>query len=223
MSSASRGPGGGAWADAPLPPPVPPPPSQFPPTEALPSPGEPAPARHSRRLWAVAIAAIAILLVGVLIGYVAFQPGGLRLPATIDGVPRLSGAHWDGVANGLIGAVGTQGQLNVAGVYGTAGRPAFAFLATGGASPVASNGPSIGLLAQYLEDTQNMTLNVDLTQTRTERRGGVTYECMPMGVSSVTGFACAWNDATTTGYVLSFSPAGDPVDLTAKVRSASIR
>jgi len=222
MSSENPGSGGGTWAQAPVPPAVPPPPSNVPPAGPFPAPARRPAARRGGR-WAIALGAAALLLVGVLIGYVAFQPHGLRLPAAIGGVPRLTGTRWDNVAGEMIGAAGTQQQTNVAGVYGTGGRPRFAFLATDGASPATSNVPSLGLLAQYLEDRLNLTLNVDVTQATTERRGGVTYECVPMGVSSVTGFACAWNDATTTGYVFSFTPKGDPVDLTATIRSAAIR
>jgi len=222
VEMSSQDPGGGASPQAPLPPAVPPPPSRFPTAVPYPPPPGP-PARRRGGRWAIGVGAVALLLAGVLIGYVAFQPHGLRLPAAIDGVSRLSGTRWDNVAGGMIGAAGTRRQTNVAGVYGTAGRPLFVFLATDGASPTESNVPTIGLLAQYLEYRLNLSLNVDLTQTTMTRRGGVTYECAPMGVSSVSGFACAWNDAGTTGYVLSFSPKGDPVDLTAAVRSTALR
>jgi hypothetical protein len=169
----------------------------------------------------MAVGAVAILLVGVLIGYYVFQPSGLRLPGTIDGVPRLSGGRWDDLANGMIGDAGLSGHENVAGVYGNGGHVRFAFLASGAASPTSQNAPSIALLAQYFETELGATFNIDLTQTKTFHRAGVTYQCTPMAVSSVTGQACSWNDARTTGFVMSFDPSGNAVDLTAAVRTAA--
>jgi len=172
-------------------------------------------------VWGIAIGAVAILLVGVLIGYYVFQPTGLRLPGTIDAVPRLSGGRWDNLANGMIGDAGLSGHENVAGVYGTGGHLRFAFLASDASSPPSQNAPSLALLAQYFETELGNTLNIDLTQTKTVPRAGVTYQCTPMVLSSVTGSACAWNDARTTGFVMSFDASGNAVDLTAAVRSAA--
>jgi len=220
MSQGSAWPGAGPWAQPPQPPPVPPPPSQFPPASGAPTGAAPATRKRAGVVWGVVIGAVAVLLVGVLIGYFVFPPSGLRLPGTISGVPRLSGGRWDGMAGGMIGAAGLSGHENVAGVYGTHGRVRFAFLASNSSSPPTQDPPTIALLADYLEGVLGSTFNVDLTQTKTVRRGGVTYQCSPMELSSVSGFACGWNDARTTGFVMSFAP-GDAVGLTAAVRSAA--
>src|SRR5262249_12856396 len=155
----SQGPGAGPWgAQIPAPPTVPPPPSRLPPAGPYPAPGE-APATR-RQTWAILVGTVAVLLIGILIGYIVFQPRGLRLPPTIANVPRLAGTHWNDVAGGMIDAAGTKGRTNVAGVYGRPGSPAFAFLATDEAAPATSNAPTIGLLAQYLENAMDVTLNV---------------------------------------------------------------
>lgn len=221
MSQKNPGQGAGPWAQAPVPPPIPPPPSRTPPGPSVPAAAAP-PRRRAGLAWAIVLGAVAVLLVGVLIGYFAFPPPGLRLPGTVAGVPRLSGGRWDGMTGEMIGAAGLSGHENVAGVYGTGGKVGFAFLGSDAPSAPSENSATIALLAQYFEVALGSTFNVDLTQTVTVRRGDVTYQCTPMGLSSVTGSACAWNDSRTTGFVMSFGASGNAIDLTAAVRNAAV-
>jgi len=225
MNVGGAGGDGGVGSRVPLPPPVPPPPSRVPPAAAPPpSPwvgaaGSPPPRRRVPR-WSIAVGGVAILLVGALIGYVIAPSAGLRLPRAISGVPRITGGSSAELTAAMVAAAGMRGSANVAGVYGTGGRPRFVFFATASGGPVSADTATMALLAPYVEDALGRTFSVDLDQVTTVRRDDVTYQCIPLQGPSIDGSVCAWNAPSSTGTVFSLQGAGSPVRLTEAVRAA---
>jgi len=225
MDVGGMGGDGGIGSRVPPPPPVPPPPSRAASPAAPPASqwvGAPVSPPRRRRVprWSVAAGAVALLLVGVVIGYAISPAPGLRLPAAINGVPRITGGTSDELAAAMVAAAGMRGSANVAGVYGTGGHPGFVFFATATGGPVSADTATMALLAPYVEDALDSTFSVDLDQVTTVRRDDVTYQCMPLQGASIDGSACAWNAPSSTGTVFSLQRAGSPVSLTEAVRAA---
>jgi hypothetical protein len=135
----------------------------------------------------------------------AFLGGGVHLPGSVAGRPRMATAEIQKFEKDMKD-LGSRNDLTVdAGGYGTGTTPEFLVLLVRGNSAETTD----QLFDEFVGGISQSGAAVDRSHAVSGARGSTEYRCVPVGGTGVTAAACMWREDGNVGIVLDLTNGVD--------------